>query len=424
MPKYIFILGHSPALSILEIIKTLPRLSSNPKIVLMTKEILIVEMKNEINEQLIQEVLGGTIKIGKIFQEIDLEKLLSLERIIIQLIKEKNQTSKKIKFGFSLYFFNSDYPKDIWQKKFYQLGLRIKRNLKNDHLNSRFIVSHEPNLSSIIIQKEKLINQGFDFIIFFSKNKIYFAKTNTCQDFKKYISDDWQRPSSDARSGMLPVKLAKIMINLSQAEQDKIILDPFCGVGTILQEALILGYRHLIGSDEKNQAIKNSKNNLDWLIKKLKLKSTDYQLRFYQLAVQQLIKEIPIDSIGIIVTEPYLGSPHKSQAEQSFRLEESKYLEDLYYQSFYSFFPILKKGGKVVIVFPVFKITQPGRDEFIYLSNNLIEKIRSLGFSQEDLTLIFKNYPEFSPFLTKRQSILYFRPHQRVQRELIIFQKE
>jgi len=439
MPKYIFILGHNPVLSILEIIKTLPphlvvnalrsRCGGLPRIVqkniniITSTPALIMELAEEIAEQKYLESLGGTIKIGKIITEIKIEDLNNLERIIEQEINKKINLPSRIQFGFSLYFSQEiNYSKKDWRKRFNQLGLKIKKSLKEKGLNSRFIVSHDVSLSSVIVKKERLIDQGFDFLFFFKSNQIYFGQTTAIQDYEEYRFTDYGRPAPNLGAGMLPLKLAKIMINLGQLKKEQVILDPFCGSGTILQEALKLGYYQLIGSDKNPQAIENSKNNLEWLRRKLNIKPNYLRLELYQLAVKNLTKKLPPNSIDAIITEPYLGSPLKSQAQWQLRAQEARHLENLYFQAFISFSQVLKKGGRVIIIFPIFKINE-GKEKSIFIKEKLLTKIRALGFYQEDLAMNFKSLADFSPFLTKRQTIFYCRPGQRVYREILSFQK-
>ena len=85
------------------------------------------------------------------------------------------------------------------------------------------------------------------------------------QDIESYTKRDRERPKRDAKVGMLPPKLAQIIINLAagQLPEEKLqnicdiplgepiprrllgqtVLDPFCGTGVILQEASADGLR-------------------------------------------------------------------------------------------------------------------------------------------------------------------------------------
>lgn len=70
-----------------------------------------------------------------------------------------------------------------------------------------------------------------------------------------------------------PPKVAQMMINLAGPDRHKILLDPFCGSGTILQEAALLNFQKIYGSDQNSQAVKDSQVNLDWLRKNFGIKT-------------------------------------------------------------------------------------------------------------------------------------------------------
>jgi 2-polyprenyl-3-methyl-5-hydroxy-6-metoxy-1,4-benzoquinol methylase len=100
------------------------------------------------------------------------------------------------------------------------------------------------------------------------------------QDIEAYGARDQARPARDARVGMLPPKLAQTIINLAagrpETRMDKhwdsadglgrfMVLDPFCGTGVILQEALLMGYS-VYGSDIEPRMAEYTKKNLQWLV--------------------------------------------------------------------------------------------------------------------------------------------------------------
>lgn len=64
-------------------------------------------------------------------------------------------------------------------------------------------------------------------------------RTSFVQDIESYTARDQARPMRDARVGMLPPKLAQIIINLALSNNDITeVLDPFCGTGVVLQEGI------------------------------------------------------------------------------------------------------------------------------------------------------------------------------------------
>jgi len=83
--------------------------------------------------------------------------------------------------------------------------------------------------------------------------------------FERFFERDFGRPAADAKSGMLPPKLARMMVNLASASKNETLLDAFCGSGTILTEAATLGFAKLIGSDISERAVSDTQKNSDWI---------------------------------------------------------------------------------------------------------------------------------------------------------------
>ena len=364
--RYVFILGHNPKLSIAEVLAVLPQ----AKVVATGNSFLIVE-NEKINATELINRLGGTIKIGEVIAD-KVDKKLMVETL--KAAKKDN----KLNFGLSYY----ECPKD-------KLGMDIKTELKKAGISCRLVVGQDKALSSVIVVK----NRVEEFLILKGQ---YLAKTGAVQDFENYGQRDFGRPARDMKSGSMPPKLAQIMINLAQAESNGKIHDPFCGSGTVLQEALLLGYSNVSGSDVSAKAINDTKTNLEWLIRTYQLPATSYQLT--QLDVHQLSQQF--SGVDAIVTEPYLGPPLRGSETPSEIAKNITELENLYVAAFEQFAEVLNKDGKVVIVFPTFMV---GRD---VLELQILDKIKNLGFTQLD-----------------DGKLIYSREGQRVYRNIKVFGK-
>lgn len=380
MERHIFILGNNPKLSQAELRAVLPRV----KFVEETDHYIMAEGA-DIDCGVFLRQLGGTVKIGKVIHD-------SFDKgaIINDLLAEP--AGKKILFGISDYKKNSKL--DI-----HGLGMEIKKALKERGRNARFVTSMEPVLSSVVVAK----NKCREFLILGNET---IAKTCAVQEFEEYSERDYGRPRRDARSGMIPPKLAKIMINLADAQADKILLDPFCGSGTILQEAILLGYKNIIGCDISKRAVEDTKKNLEWLAKSYRLPVTSYknlQLTTYNLQLFCCdIHQLPkfVKKADVIVTEPYLGPALKGYETIKQINAVVDELEELYIDSFKEFFKILPSGSRVVIVFPAWRFEK----DLIHLK---IEKdIENIGFVK-----------------VNKNELLYSRPDHRVMREIVIWGK-
>ena len=110
------------------------------------------------------------------------------------------------------------------------------------------------------------------------------------------------------------------MINLAvQLKPLDYILDPFCGSGTILQEAILMGYR-AIGSDIEQKAVENSEKNLEWFRNRYSVPPNRYKL--FKSHAGEISLMIPNYKVAAIVTEGTLGPiytklPKKTEAQKN-----------------------------------------------------------------------------------------------------------
>ncbi|MDD3284050.1 MAG: methyltransferase domain-containing protein [Patescibacteria group bacterium] len=389
---YSFILGHSPELSFAEIKSVLENQSVNFSIIISNDKFLVLETEINLDINYFSNTLGGITKIGKI--EFFINKLKDTENIkntFVGLIEKKCDISHKVKFGFSFY----DKDKDL---KFFvdKLSMIIKKSLKEKNISSRVVISKEDQLSSVIVRKEHMIESGFDMQVLKVDDKIYFSRTLSVQDFERFNALDYDRPKVDSISGMMPPKLAKIMLNLSNSRE--IILDPFCGSGTILILAGELNFKKIIGSDISEKAIVDSIENLKWYEERFDKKLNCY---VFKSDIIELIKEgVEEKSIDSIVTEGYLGKPIKGNETIEFIKNQIEELKKLYLDSFNIFAKVLKQNSSVVISMPVYHT----KSEDLYL--DILSDIEKLGFEIKQLT-------------ESSKTLIYKRDDQKVYREIV-----
>jgi len=405
---YFFILGNNPTLSIAEIIKIIKPKEKDIKEI--TSEFLILEDEKMAKEEEWQSKLGGAVKIGKIIEKIKLDDFKKgiLINKIIDVLMSKNQ--KKINFGFS--FYNQDPKNETINKE--RMALSIKRELKGKNIFSRWVESSEKTLSSVVVEKN-ILNQGLEIVFLFTQNGVFLGQTSSCQLFKEYGDRDFNRPVRVIKKGMIPPKLARIMINLGGKDEFSIrrtcFLDPFCGTGTILQEAFLMNFGQIIGTDKNKRIIIDAQNNLKWLIQRTKRESEAKKVKIFYSDSRKLANKIKQKSVGLVVTEPYLGPMKFNLSDNQFIVKE---LARLYFLTFRELKTIIKDDGRVVIVFPVFKIK--GREYYI----QILEQLKKIGWQTESSlpNFLLKNK---TVNITKRNSIIYSRPGQTIMREILVF---
>lgn len=267
------------------------------------------------------------------------------------------------------------------------LAKRVKALGKNRGISMRYI---EPNNTATILHNELLPRHSDIRII---GNNIFV--TEAIQPIAEFSRRDFGRPGRDDVSGMLPPKLSKIMINLAGAKRDATLLDPFCGSGTLLIEAALMGYTTLLGSDISPRAITDTKQNFEWI-------RQDYDtIRLPKLMVadiRTLVGTLGAKSVDTIVTEPFLGNPQTGRSSQSQLRSEAAKLLPLYEQTLEAFGKLLRPGGTIVMIIPCFR----SQNEWIRL--DLASAMK-------------KNNMHAVPF-AEQDYLLYARPQQHVGREI------
>ncbi len=394
-----FLLGREPTLSTAEIISLLRRERIVYDNLILQQPFLTISA--DIKTNIINQ-LGGTIKIAT-----ELGSNLS-EQTLLSTIQEKlSSTPAKIIFGISLYGEAKVENVERW-------GKELKKNLKAEGHSVRYVFKGEPTLSSVTVEKNSLISKGHEFLILKTSTGYRLARTTAVQPFENFSNRDYGRPGRDAGSGMLPPKLAMMLINLSEIRPDQTLLDPFCGSGTIISEAILLGYQKLLGTDASDKAIADSRKNIAWLVEQNPThKDADWKVEL--VSVQKLGEKFSSGSIDGIATEPYLGKPKHGRESLAELESEAKELAKLYLDAFLEFKKILRPGGRVVFIIPRFVIRAgPLRRSFseasapITISDKILPQLQKLGFAVDQLL----------PKLNKSQFLLYQRPDQLVAREI------
>ena len=395
--QYFFILGRETALSTAEIAACLGD-QINPAIEPSQHgPALIVTGDLTIKPDRLMRRLGGTVKLGRIILTTTIKELkTTLAKAIFE--SDLLVLADKVTFGISIYGDNSALD----TRAIIRLGMELKKELRSAGYAGRFVNQNEPALSSVSVTKNKLLEEGGEIVLIVHGQDILIGRTEAVQDFELYSHRDYGRPGRDMLQGMLPPKLAQMMVNLTQSPNNLTLLDPFCGSGTVLQEAYLLGFHHLIGSDSNSKAIRATQKNITWLQEQVPNKSAN--IRIENLDATKLSERITPNSIGVIVTEPYLGPirpPRNHAAVEKIKSE----LAVLYAQALEQFKKILAPGGRVAMIVPCWFSGQT----VIKMSLDTVR--RDLGFE----LLPFPNWASQNPFL-------YHRPGQLVGREIYILQ--
>lgn len=348
--------------------------------------------------------LGGTQKAGRVVLQVPGRDWRAASLKIVQHYSQAwAKKDGKITLGISAYGFKEG-PRDI-QKT----GLVLKSKLKPTGTSLRLVPNQESILSTATSHHNKLglSDNKVELIVVLGQSGIIIAESTGAQNITALAARDQGRPKRDAFVGMLPPKLAQIMINLagpltkdpdSDHTQPR-ILDPFCGTGVILQEAGLMHFA-VYGTDLAEKMIRFTRDNLNWLQDKERM-TIDWFL--HEGDAMTTTWESPIDAV---VAEGYLGQPFSAPPSNS-KLTEvrgntnhilSEFLKNLATQ--------IKPGTPVVLAVPAWKDTE---GHFTHLP--LLTKVADLGYSYVEMRNV------------RPDQLLYFRPDQVVAREILVLVK-
>jgi|SRR5579872_96136 len=415
--QYAFILGRVYTLSFAELIRVLQRNSIEFSIVAASIEAVIIQTEAQIDFEKIQRELGGIVKIVKIVEVVKKRERDSINFALQNYFKPsvlkkdyfKDYSGKK-QFGISVYLLDLSI-KALGEPK--RLGMFIKKGLQTSGVSLRAVLPEYNSLAlaSVAVTKNLLLQKGAEIVAIAGADRVYVGKTLVVQDFEDYGRRDYQRPVRDEKQGMIPPKVAQVMINFASAPKGQIILDPFCGIGTILQEGILLGYK-TYGSDINEKAILNSERNLEWFRNRYKVAPGKYRLETTD--VTKISEVFKGEKIAAIVTEGSLGPiytelPKPHEIKQNF-----EDLKELWTKAFEQFNSLILAGSKVVIALPAYK-----KSPADYERMPSVDFITNLGYTIED------HFPatvkKIAPFLkiTERYSMIYDRKDQVVAREIL-----
>ncbi len=380
-------------------------------------------------------LLGGTIKIGKIVGRLETEVVKEAllgrnKQKRMQVKKEFSETGMadrmfekdlggKMVFGVSVYWSDSTLqPISKTLQRF--LGSTAKRLLAAKGKKANFMGFGKerncPQLTHVEVLKKKMVENSAEILFCAGREHSFIAFTTAVHNPFEFQKRDVGKPCQRKIFGM-PPRLARIMTNLAITAERQILLDPFCGVGTILMEALLSGTK-VIGMDINRWCVEAATRNLEWLRNEYSLENADF--RVIQGDVSKMTEKIGIRQVDCIVSEPDLGPALRQVPTGPYALKIVEKLRPLYEDCLREGVEVMKKGGRMVVVSPLIK-TRSGQ----LISMRIGEEAAKFGFKTVFLfrTEVFaKNVRE----IEKLTKMTYFRdadPRHKVGREISVLQK-
>lgn len=415
MPSYAAFIGHQPHISLAELSATVPGFTIRE---IVQKTAVVFDASEALPEGWLQK-LGGTV----VFAE-QLEGKNSLGEIPALLLEQVKHVKGKTTFSLRTAGLSPRQTSELYRT--------CKEHLKNNGKPSRYVGNERKPALSVVLRSQGLLDakHGCELTIIKMEKSLWVGVTRDAQDINAYTKRDMEKPVRDMTVGILPPKLAQVMLNfgvwlangdaprpLPPAPDAKknakiltrpfTVLDPFCGTGVIPMECMLRGYETL-ASDKAEKAVSGTQKNLEWVRKHWKILKTDVPADVWK---QDALKEFDltkekIQMPDVIVTETSLGPnlktrPTAKQA-QMLKSDNEKLQEDFLKNAAKSF-----PGIPLVVTWPAWYYSKGG-----LLLDRIWKTVEKLGY---EAVLP----PHITPIMG-RPSLLYRRPDQFVAREIVL----
>lgn len=373
-----------------------------------------VESDKSVDCEAYQWASGGTIKCGKELAAYPADTSFDQLTDYCTEILQNEVHSSQLVFGISVFNIPDSYTA-------HDLLVAIKKKLKEVGVSTKFVEAEGNSevLSSAQSLHEVVRKGGTELVISYAEGAVRVGKVLAVQQLEEWSEYDYGRPARRIKEGMLPPKLARMMINIAlgsitHRQDTPLILDPFCGSGTVLFEAARIGC-YATGVDISEDSVLSAWENLQWYARKTSEQKKPYSIHpFFDYFFTKSIDKKSVrvgdathiaalyspESIDCIVTEPFMGRLIGEKLPYEVLKNRMKGLEKLYIGFLKSAHGILKPGGVIVFTEPFFMIDKR------VMYGKLIDKLTSLGY-----TLVY------SP-------IEYQRERTIVGRRILVMKKE
>lgn len=409
----IIILGRQPRLGLAE----LESLFGAEKISPVTQNIVQIDMPAE---EVAKTELGGSVKVARLITRRPTTAWPDLMEHTRKFLTGyvANLPEGKLKFGISDYGLGASLP------QLQKMSLRLKKAIQQQGRSVRAVPNADKYLNSAQIIHNKLTGPlGLELLYIRAGNQTIIAQTVREQNIEDYAFRDRSRPMRDTYVGMLPPKLAQIMVHLAgqvgvgdkemgNGDKDakisqypvpishsRVLLDPFCGTGVVLQEAALFGYS-VYGTDLSEKMVRYTRDNLNWLKDTHKI---DFEWHLEVADAQTATWRQPIDHV---VCETYLGEPLSSVPSRE-KLEDIMHgCNGIVREFLKNLAPQIEPGSRHCIAVPAWWIN--GGLKHLPVLNALEEHgYERLNFAHAD-----------------RSDLVYRREDQIVARELLVLKRK
>jgi tRNA G10 N-methylase Trm11 len=360
----LFIFGRNPTLSLAELISMFKSTTNRFEIIEISPSGVILRPENE----WVPSVEQGGMILKRCSPVSSIKKPASNSEINDLCVKFVDSLFIDNKCHWSLSSYNERNQDDAQiYDNFYKA---IRENLKKNGIKKAMYVKpeytfdkvtsykqntkkhHKTNLKILMpraLHRKHILDNGFELVLYHTKDEIIVCQTDQAINIDDLKNRDVKRPFVRPMLG-IGVALARSMVNLAMQPRGSTIYDPFCGTGTIVQEAHLSGY-NAMGSDIDSQCVQGAFENLQWITKTYEKQEFPTE-NIFSLDLTNAMDKYKKGYFAAIVTEPYLGPPLKFYPNVSDAQKMKNDLTKRFNVYFRNISYLLHKNGMCVIIVP------------------------------------------------------------------------
>ncbi len=387
-PQSIALLGRQPALGIAELESLYGADVLHP----LGEGLVLIDMHHS---EIDFKRLGGSVKLGKILTQLDTNDWKKITEYMTKNVpKHLDEFPEgKLRLGLNAIGIKASVN-DINRS-----GLQLKKAIKNAGRSVRVVPNKENELNSAQTLHNQLTGPtGLEMAAIKEGTKTILAQITQVQDIDAYAKRDQARPKRDAKVGMLPPKLAQTIINLAAPTSDATVLDPFCGTGVVLQEALLMGFA-AYGTDLEPRMIEYTDENLAWLTSDTSVKAP------YTTAVGDATA-FTWQKFDVIAGETYLGRPFSNPPDEKTLRDVMQDVDTIHKKFLRNVASQTEPGTRLCIAVPAWFV----RGRTYHLKT--LDSLEELG------------YTRMSFVHARNEDLVYHRENQVVGRELVVITRK
>ncbi|HYA55884.1 MAG TPA: DNA methyltransferase [Nitrososphaerales archaeon] len=198
-----------------------------------------------------------------------------------------------------------------------------------------------------LLSERVLTREALDVIAFPYHGGFAVGPTAWVPDSAAMRQRGTRKPSPHSDISLSP-RLARTLVNLAGLKPGQILLDPFCGSGTILVEAYSKSLRCL-GVDNRASRVQEARENIRWSIGGV----TDRGYDIRKGDARDLSRMLRGTRVDAIVTEPLLLPQLHSRPKTSTAREMIGASARVYNDALASMAESIQTEGRIVVVVPV-----------------------------------------------------------------------